>query len=75
MYYLLLGGGVILGYNYSDNIKEWGLKQNKYISNYFTKKDFIFNLIKIEKIMYYGKDNIKVANSIVPITLSFIYPP
>ena len=57
MYYLLLGGGVILGYNYSDNIKEWGLKQNKYISNYFTKKDFIFNLIKIEKIMYIELNN------------------
>ena len=34
-----------------------GLKQNKYISNYFTKKDFIFNLIKIEKIMYIELNN------------------
>lgn len=57
MYYLLLGGGVILGYNYSDNIKEWGIKQNKYISNYFKKKDFIYNLIKIEKIVYIELNN------------------
>ena len=57
MYYLLLGGGAILGYNYSDNIKEWGIKQNKYLANYFKKKDFIFNLIKIEKIVYIELNN------------------
>ena len=64
MYYLLLGGGAILGYNYSDNIKEWGIKQNKYFTNYFKKKDFIFNLIKIEKIVYIELNNYEIKERI-----------
>lgn len=64
MYYLLIGGGAIIGYNYSNNIKEWGIRQNKYISNYFKKKDFLFNLIKIEKIIFVEINNNEINKKI-----------
>jgi hypothetical protein len=64
MYYLLIGGGAIIGYNYSNNIKEWGIRQNKYISNYFKKKEFLFNLIKIEKIFFIEINNNEINKKI-----------
>jgi hypothetical protein len=52
MYFLLIGGGAVLGYTYSDNIKDWFYKQNNYIYNLFKKKHSIIKLIKIEKLKY-----------------------
>ena len=41
MYYLILGGGAIMGYKYSNDIRDWGIKQNNYLVDYFRKQHLI----------------------------------
>jgi hypothetical protein len=57
MYYLILGGGAIMGYKYSNDIRDWGIKQNNYLVDYFRKQHLIIDLIKLEKIVYINIDD------------------